>query len=243
MTDAAATLREAALARQLEAGCAALALALEARQQKQLLDFLALLGQWNQVYNLTAVRDPAGMLTHHVLDSLSALAPLQRQLQAMARQGDGDSGTAAGQRRRLLDVGSGGGLPGVVFAIGCPDLDVTCVDAVAKKAAFVQQVAATLRLPNLRGVHARVEKLAGQVPPFDVISSRAFAALPDFVNGSASVLAERGVWLAMKGKPPDDEMAALPPGRAEVFHVEQLRVPGLDARRCIVWMRPAGAGV
>jgi 16S rRNA (guanine527-N7)-methyltransferase len=100
--------------------------------------------KWNKVYNLTAVRDPQEMLTHHLLDSLAAVAPLRRQ-------------TGRGQGRALLDVGSGGGLPGVVFAICCPEVDVSCVDTVAKKAAFIQQVACALKLPNLRGVHARVE--------------------------------------------------------------------------------------
>jgi 16S rRNA (guanine527-N7)-methyltransferase len=114
---------------------------------------------------------------------------------------------------------------------------VRCLDAVAKKAAFVQQVAAELALPNLRGVHARVETLTGT---YDVISCRAFASLPDFYNGSSQLIAADGVWLAMKGKMPADEMAQLPAG-VDVFHVEQLRVPGLDADRCIVWARKTGA--
>jgi 16S rRNA (guanine527-N7)-methyltransferase len=133
----------------------------------------------------------------------------------------------------LLDVGSGGGLPGVVIAICCPDIGVTCVDAVSKKAAFVQQVAASLKLPNLKGVHARVETLSG---PFDVICSRAFASLPDFVTWSNQALDDQGVWMAMKGKLPAEEMAALPTF-ASVFHVEQLQVPGLDAERCMIWMK------
>ena len=135
----------------------------------------------------------------------------------------------------LLDVGSGGGLPGVVFAICCPDVDVSCVDTVGKKAAFIQQAAVALKLRNLHGVHARVETLS---TPFDLISCRAFASLPDFVTWSRSALAApHGVWLAMKGKHPEDEIAALPADVA-VFHVEQLTVPGLDAERCIVWMKP-----
>jgi 16S rRNA (guanine527-N7)-methyltransferase len=134
---------------------------------------------------------------------------------------------------RLLDVGAGAGLPGVVVAITCPDVSVTCVDTVAKKAAFVQQVAAALRLPNLRGLHARVETLAD---PYDVVCSRAFASLPDFTAWSASALAPHGVWLAMKGKHPEAEIQALP-SSVKVFHVEPLTVPGLDAERCIVWMR------
>ena len=134
-------------------------------------------------------------------------------------------------------MGSGGGLPGVVIAICCPEIAVTCVDAVAKKAAFVQQAAGELGLGNLVGRHARVEAVC---EPFDVIVSRAFASLTDFVNWSRGALAEQGVWLAMKGKRPDDEIAALPAG-AEVFHVEPLQVPGLDAERCLVWLRPTGS--
>nr|WP_230680919.1 16S rRNA (guanine(527)-N(7))-methyltransferase RsmG [Paracidovorax cattleyae] len=216
----------------LRAGAEALGLDLSEAQLAQLLEFLVLLQKWNQVYNLTAVRDPQEMLTHHLLDSLAAVAPLQRHLKEV--QGlPGSAGEGAGPR--LLDVGSGGGLPGVVFAICCPLLDVSCVDTVAKKAAFVQQAAVSLRLRNLRGIHARVENLAG---PFDVVSCRAFASLPDFVEWSQAVIAANGVWLAMKGRDPSDEIAGLPP-IAEVFHVEQLAVPGLDAERCIVWMRPS----
>ena len=132
-------------------------------------------------------------------------------------------------------MGSGGGLPGVVFAICCPQLSVGCVDTVGKKAAFVQQAAATLKLPNLRGIHARVESLTDK---YQVVSSRAFASLVDFTSWSSNALAEQGIWMGMKGKHPVDEMAALP-SSVLVFHVEQLEVPGLGAERCIVWMRPA----
>ncbi|WP_343591087.1 16S rRNA (guanine(527)-N(7))-methyltransferase RsmG [Paracidovorax wautersii] len=215
----------------LQRGIEALGLTLSDAQQQQLLDFLALLQKWNKVYNLTAVRDPQEMLTHHLLDSLAAVPPLQRHLAAEAGQGE------AAATQRLLDVGSGGGLPGVVFAICCPTLDVSCVDTVAKKAAFIQQTAATLRLPHLHGLHARVETLAR---PFDVVSCRAFASLPDFTTWSNGALKEGGTWLAMKGKHPADEIAALPAG-VSVSHVEPLAVPGLDAERCIVWMRRAGA--
>lgn len=207
----------------LRAGLAELGLALSDTQVAHLLDYQSLIQKWNQVYNLTAVRDPAEMLTHHLLDSLAAVGPLRRH---------------TGSRPvRLLDVGSGAGLPGVVIAICCPEIQVDCVDTVAKKAAFVQQVAVALKLPNLRGVHARVEKLAG---PYDLISSRAFASLADFAVWSGGALARQGVWMALKGKQPDDEIAALPAG-VSVFHVEQLRVPGLDAERCIVWMKKAEA--
>ena len=116
-------------------------------------------------------------------------------------------------------------------------MNVTCVDAVSKKAEFVQQVAASLKLGNLKGIHARVETLSG---PFDVIGSRAFASLPDFINWSSGALADGGVWMAMKGKLPEEEMSALPP-MVQVFHVEQLLVPGLNAERCMVWMKKSTA--
>lgn len=212
-----------ALAAGLQQGLAELGLDLSAQQQQQLLDYVALIAKWNQVYNLTAVRQPADMLSQHLLDSLSVIAPLRRH--------------TGGAGLKLLDVGSGAGLPGVVIAICCPEIQVDCVDTVAKKAAFVQQAAATLKLPNLRGLHARVESLAG---PYGVITSRAFASLADFTAWSWDALAADGAWLAMKGKRPDEEIAVLPPG-VEMFHVEPLRVPQLEAERCIVWMRKAAA--
>jgi 16S rRNA (guanine527-N7)-methyltransferase len=208
------------LERGLREGLAELGLVLADPQVSQLLAYQDLIAKWNQVYNLTAVRDPQEMLTHHLLDSLAVVRPLRQHL--------------AG-RATLLDVGSGAGLPGVVLAIACPDLMVTCVDTVAKKAAFIQQVAVTLGLPHLKGLHARVEALPG---PYDIISSRAFSSLPDFVKGSRQALAPQGVWMAMKGKHPQEELAALPVD-VDVFHVEPLTVPDLSAERCIVWMRLA----
>jgi 16S rRNA (guanine527-N7)-methyltransferase len=202
----------------LSATCAVLGLAPTEAQLQQLQAYLALLQRWNSTYNLTAVRDPAEMLTHHLADCLAVLKPL----------------TAALPAGRVLDVGSGGGLPGAVLAIMCPALQVSCVDTVGKKAAFIRQVAAELRLPNLHAEHARVEQL--KRPPFDLITSRAFASLLDFTTLTRPLLAEGGVWMAMKGRAPDDEVAALPAGVA-VFHVEPLAVPGLDAQRCLVWMR------
>jgi 16S rRNA (guanine527-N7)-methyltransferase len=204
----------------LRSGAQALGLALSDAQIQHLLAYAALIQKWNKVYNLTALRDPADMLTHHLLDSLTAIAPLRRHTE--------------GQPIKVLDVGSGGGLPGVVLAICMPELNVSCVDTVAKKAAFVQQVAVSLKLPNLRGLHARVESLTD---PYQVICSRAFASLPDFVTWSRSALAEGGVWMAMKGKHPQGEIDALP-ADVQVFHVEPLTVPGLDVERCMVWMKP-----
>jgi 16S rRNA (guanine527-N7)-methyltransferase len=207
----------------LRLGVQALGLSLSDEKIQRLLDYVALIQKWNRVYNLTALRDPEDMLTHHLLDSLTAVAPLVRHTQ--------------GQSIKVLDVGSGGGLPGVVLAICMPELNVSCVDTVAKKAAFVQQVAASLKLSNLRGIHARVESLTD---PYQVICSRAFASLPDFVTWSSSALDEGGVWMAMKGKHPQDEIDALP-ADVKVFHVEPLTVPGLDVERCMVWMRPEAA--
>jgi 16S rRNA (guanine527-N7)-methyltransferase len=209
----------------LRAGLSALGLSLSDAQVRQLLDYQSLIGKWNKVYNLTAVRDPAEMLTHHLLDSLAAVAPLQKHVQGR--------GLAAAS---LLDVGSGAGLPGVVLAICCPNLAVTCVDTVGKKAAFIKQAALALGLGNLTGLHARVETLT---QPFDVICSRAFASLADFTSWSQAALAPGGVWMALKGKQPAEELALLPPGLV-VFHVEPLTVPGLDAERCIIWLQKAG---
>ncbi len=182
--------------------------------------YLQLLQQWNATYNLTAVRDRQGMLTQHLADCLAVVGPL------IGRCPQG----------RLLDVGSGGGLPGVVLAIMCPTHDITCIDTVGKKAAFLRQVAGTLRLPNLHAIHGRVEKLRAH--PFDLIVSRAFASLADFTRLTARHLAPQGVWMAMKGKHPSDEIATLP-ASVEVFHVEPINVPGLDAQRCLIWMRLA----
>ena len=212
----------------LRQGADALGLALSEVQITQLLDYQALIQKWTQVYNLTAVRDPAEMMTHHLLDSLAVIAPL-RAMQARL-QSDAQAPTTPA---RLLDVGSGAGLPGVVIAICCADIAVDCVDTVAKKAAFIQQAAVALKLPNLRGLHARVENLTDKYP---IISARAFASLVDFTRWSQAALAEQGVWLAMKGKHPAEEIAALP-AETQVFHVEPLQVPGLDAERCIIWLR------
>ena len=211
-----------------------MALQLGNAQITKLLDYIDLLLKWNKVYNLTAVRDPQEMLTHHLLDCLVVLPAL---VQEMARPGldlSAGGAQAVGGPVRLLDVGSGAGLPGVVIAICCPQISVDCVDTVAKKAAFINQAALALKLPNLCGLHQRVETItSGQ---YQIVSARAFASLPDIVQWTFGALAEGGAWMAMKGKTPDAEMSGLPK-TVEVFHVEQLVVPGLDASRCLVWMR------
>ncbi len=206
----------------LQSGLKDLGLELSDTQQRQLLDYLGLIQKWNRVYNLTALRSEEEMLSHHLMDSLAVIPAVRRH--------------AAGRSLRILDVGAGAGLPGVVIAICCPDLTVDCVDTVGKKAAFIQQAALSLKLPNLRGLHDRVERLTG---PYDLITSRAFASLADFVAWSGGALGEGGVWLAMKGKHPADEIAALP-ADVSVFHVEPLQVPGLEAERCLLWLKKGG---
>jgi 16S rRNA (guanine527-N7)-methyltransferase len=251
----------------LEAGLAELGLALSEAQQLACLAHLRLVAQWGQVYNLTAVRSPADMLTHHLLDCLAVVPALQRHLaQTGWAQSATTTATAAAapvnspshalnlesrQRPRLLDVGSGAGFPGVVLAVCLPGLDVVCVDTVAKKAAFIQQAAIALKLPNLRGVHARVETL--REPAFDVVTSRAFASLADFVTltrfhvkqpnpeaAHPSAVQAQGLWMAMKGQVPQAEIEALPPS-VRLERVEPLSVPQLEAQRCLVWMSPTPA--
>jgi 16S rRNA (guanine527-N7)-methyltransferase len=205
----------------LRSGLQSLALPADDSQLDRLLGYLDLLLKWNRAFNLSAVRDPQQMVYHHLLDCLAALPALDAHLQ--------------GRDARMLDVGSGAGLPGVVWALMRPAWSVCCVDAVAKKAGFVRQVAAELALRNLHAEHARVEQLRWD--PVDVVVSRAFASLSDFSVLTRRHLRPGGCWLAMKGKVPVDEMAALP-ADVEVFHVEQLQVPALDAQRCLVWMQP-----
>ncbi|MEI8029404.1 MAG: 16S rRNA (guanine(527)-N(7))-methyltransferase RsmG [Comamonadaceae bacterium] len=217
----------------LRQGLIDLTLALDDAQIGALLEYLALIQKWTRVYNLTAVHNPAEMLTHHLLDCLAVIAPLRAQLAGGYHSALLDGNVSDAEKIHLLDVGSGAGLPGVVIAICCPDVLVDCVDTVTKKVAFVRQAAAALKRPNLRGVHARVESLSDN---YHVISSRAFASLSDFTRLSSGALAKEGFWLAMKGKRPDGEISALP-ADVGVFHVEQLTVPGLNAERCIVWMR------
>jgi 16S rRNA (guanine527-N7)-methyltransferase len=216
----------AALSDLLDEGIAALSLDLSAEQRKKLVDYVALLGKWNAVYNLTAIRDPRQMMIQHVLDSLAILPALSAN-GASARELD------------VLDVGSGGGLPGTVLAIANPSWRVTLNDIVQKKSAFQTQVKASLGLPNLSVVNGRVESLKPSIDvprPFDIIVSRAFAELVDFVELSRGVLAPDGRIWAMKGVHPDDEIARLP-ADAEVLQIIRLNVPALDAERHLVEIR------
>lgn len=187
-----------------------------------LLRFLDLLVRWNTTYNLTAVRDPSAMLTQHIADCLAIVRPIGNT-------------APLGKGGRILDVGSGAALPGLILALMLPEVTVTCVDKVGKKVAFIRQLISELRLPNLFATHSRVEELRGN--GFDLIVSRAFSTLADFAAITrAHLAAPEGRWLAMKGKLPQHEIALLPTD-IDVFHVEQLSVPGLDAERSLVWMR------
>jgi 16S rRNA (guanine527-N7)-methyltransferase len=211
----------------LRAGAAALGLALTDGQIEALLDFSRLLLRWNQVHNLTAIRTGEDFLTHHLLDSLALVAPLNA---ALARRGLRSARGSA----RVLDVGAGGGLPGIPLAIACPHLQVTLIDAVQKKAAFLTQVALELRLSNVSVHHGRVEQYRGQ---FDVITSRAFAALADFVTWTRHLLGPGGCWLAMKARLDDDELQALPAG-VQVASTLPLSVPGLNEQRHLLEICP-----
>lgn len=207
------------LTKTLAEGVRALKLSLTDAQIAQLMDYLALLSKWNAVYNLTAVRDPAQMVTQHLLDSLAVVPAF-------------DGAT------NILDVGAGGGLPGMVLAIARPDMQVSMIDTVHKKTAFLTQAKAELGLRNVTVHTARVEQL--QVPEkFDVITSRAFAELNDFVTWSGHLLKEGGRFIALKGVMPTEEIARLPAGW-KVTGVQALTVPGLNAERHLVFIE-AGA--
>ena len=212
---------------QLEALAPRLGLTLKATERERLLAYMALIQRWTKVYNLTAVRNTGEMFTHHLLDCLAVVMPM--------RNGTGAAGQGA---VRLLDVGSGAGLPGVILAMLNPAWHVTCVDAVAKKAAFIRQAAAELGLPNLEGVHGRVEGASTfRTPEFDLVTSRAFASIQDFTTLTRPLLAPQGQWAAMKANLSAQEQADIPPN-VEMFHVEQLEVPELNEKRCLVWLRP-----
>ena len=202
-------------ARQLAAGIAALNLDIGEPQQQKLLAYLALLQKWNKTYNLTALRDEAKMVSHHLLDSLTLL-PYIRNAQTLA------------------DIGSGGGMPGIPAAICRPDLQMTLVDANTKKTAFLQQAAIELGLDNVSVFAGRVENLHQTA---DIITSRAFAELADFVSLTRHLLHENSIWAAMKGAYPQDELFRLPEN-VEAYQTDRLSVPMLDAERHMVLLRP-----
>ena len=205
-----------AIADVLKQGINSLKLDLNDDQVEKLLDYLALLNKWNAVYNLTSVRDPMQMVTLHVLDSLAAVP-------------------AFAGAQNVLDVGAGGGLPGMVLAISRPDMKVSMIDTVHKKTAFLNQVKAELELVNVTVYTKRVEQLEVKTK-FDVITSRAFADLSDFVNWSGHLLQEGGRFIALKGTAPAEERERLPEPW-KVQKLEPLEVPGLDAERHLVFIQ------
>jgi 16S rRNA (guanine527-N7)-methyltransferase len=205
----------AAVAPILADGIMALGLELDDKQHTQLLDYLALLFKWNSVYNLTSVRDPLQMVTHHLLDSLAAVP-------------------AFAQAANVLDVGAGGGLPGIVLAIARPGMQVSLIDTVHKKTAFLKQVKAELGLANVTVYTDKVQELRVE-QPFDVITSRAFADLSDFVNWSGHLLAEGGQFIALKGVAPPSEQERLP-AEWKVSRLQALQVPELNAERHLVFI-------
>lgn len=200
----------------LKQGIKQLPLELSEAQVAQLLDYLALLNKWNSVYNLTSVRDPLEMVKLHLLDSLTAVS-------------------AFAGATNVLDVGAGGGLPGMVLAISCPDMKVSMIDTVHKKTAFLNQVKAELGLSNVTVYTKKVQDLEVKTK-FDVITSRAFADLSDFVNWSGHLLAEGGQYIALKGTAPAEERERLP-APWKVQKLQPLAVPGLDAERHLVFIK------
>lgn len=219
------TLPQATEDGRLKQACAALGLAVTDEQRQKLLGYLRLLQRWNRTYNLTAIRDPGQMLVQHIFDSLAVVKHLDAAMPAAGR---------------LYDIGSGAGLPGVILAIMRPDWQITCIDAVEKKTAFIRQACGALALPNLVALHQRVE----QLPPgdCDVVTSRAFAALDDFASLAGQHVAPGGTLLALKGKVPDDEIVRLDgAGEWRVVRIDPISVPELDAQRCLIWMRREGA--
>lgn len=200
---------------QLQNGLAEMGLSLTEAQQNKLIEYVELLKKWNKTYNLTALRDESLMISHHLLDSLTLLPYIEGA-------------------QTMLDVGSGGGQPGIPTAICRPDLQITLLDANTKKTSFLQQAVIELGLSNVRVVSGRVE--AVQDFQADVITSRAFAELADFVNWTAQLLKDGGYWAAMKGVYPQEEIDKLPESVA-VEKVEALHVPQLNAERHIVIIR------
>jgi 16S rRNA (guanine527-N7)-methyltransferase len=215
-------LARSAQAEDLEPLLLALGFAAETEAQERLLAYLALLHRWNGIHNLTSAREPK-LLRQHVADCLSIVGPLRRH--------------AGGRALTVLDAGTGAGLPAVVIAVMQPTWSVTAVDGVGKKIAFLRQVGGELALANLHPRHARLETLSSSEGRFDIVTARAFSSLRQFVETTRHLIEPTGVWLAMKGKQPDVEMRDLPTD-CQLFHVEPLTVPGLDAERCLVWMKP-----
>lgn len=209
----------ASLRSRLEHGVAALGLSLDTTVIEQLLAYQALLQRWNASYNLTAIRDPGEQISRHILDSLTILPHVRG--------------------RRLADIGTGPGLPGLILAIAEPGREITLVDSNGKKVRFLREVIRSLGLKDVHAIQSRVEQIEGQ---FDCITARAFASLADMLAWGGHLLAPGGLWLAMKGRHPDEELHALP-ADFECLRSLPLRVPGVEGERHLLEIaRRAGAG-
>ena len=200
----------------LERGIAALGLQLPAGAVERLLDYQALLARWNATYNLTAIRDPAEMVSRHLVDSLAILPYVQGAT--------------------LADLGTGPGLPGIPIAIATPERQVLLVDSNGKKVRFLREAIRSLKLENVRAVQSRVEDVEGQ---FDCVTARAFASLADMLAWGGHLLTKNGIWLAMKGKHPEDELAGVPVGY-EVRGIHELNVPDVGGERHLVVLGRTG---
>jgi 16S rRNA (guanine527-N7)-methyltransferase len=197
-------------------------------KQKKLLDFVSLIIKWNKTYNLTSLKKINDIYVQHIFDSLAIINPIRQYLEKLLID-----------QAVIYDIGSGAGLPGVVIAIMCPQIKVTCVDAVGKKVAFVQHVANTLGLKNLIAQHQRVEKW--NTGPADLVISRAFSSLSNFANWSGVHVKDRGQMIAMKAHLESTELSEFQTQSVwQINHIEKLVVPSLDAARCLVWINKKG---
>lgn len=213
---------------QLDNACEALSLSTTEKQKNQLLEYVSQLLKWNQTYNLTAIRDPEQALIQHVFDSLAVVKPITEYFSEQHIN-----------QATVLDVGSGAGLPAVILGIMLPTSQICCVDPVDKKMTFVRQAVGILKLSNVNAIHNRVENLEAE--PYDMVISRAFASLEDFANLAGNKVKTNGLLLAMKGKPPQEEIKNLEKNTSWIVEkVEPVKVPQLDAQRCLVWMKDKG---
>jgi 16S rRNA (guanine527-N7)-methyltransferase len=219
--------KDTSFLKRLEAVLVTYGLIINEAQKKALLDYLYQLNKWNKTYNLTAIRDQEQALIQHLFDSLSVVRPLQLKMQSHSIK-----------HPKIMDVGSGGGLPGAILAITLPEASVICIDAVEKKIAFIRHVASALQLKNLKALHMRIEELPNA--DMDIVISRAFASLKDFVTFAGKHVSIDGELVAMKGKKPMGEIVELEETDWLAKEIEILTVPELNAERCLVWLQRKG---
>lgn len=219
---------EISLLEKLSSACNEMGLQLNEKQKEHILTYLKNLLLWNKTYNLTAIRDPEQALIQHIYDSLSVVSPIKKYIHSQNII-----------RPKIIDVGSGGGLPGVILAIAMPEVEVTCIDKVEKKVTFIRQIISLIKNTNLHAKHARVEELEKENA--NVVISRAFSSLEDFAALAGQHVAAEGKLVGMKGKYPEEEKTKLlEKGEWIIENVETLNVPELQAERCLVWMQRKG---